>query len=220
MMMAATRSTTSAPTVVSQPVGCSSVNCDERPDLNDADINIMARELFADALERAIASNNNVHYDEDWNNNEVYEEALGGKEFAEEHEDFNHDTYNPAEPFANIEEARDGSEEDACVTDTEWASHPYYDTPNDEHDEDHLDYHDGLADDANELIIDEDDEASAIDEHDATLANEDVTSARDEDDDQQTEASSDDQEDEVAWEDHPYYDTSEEDVAWEDSPYY
>jgi hypothetical protein len=46
------------------------------------------------------------------------------------------------------------------------------------------------------------------------------------------EAATDDQQDEVAWEDHPFYDTpeeeasqaesddSEEDVAWEDSPYY
>jgi len=217
----ATRSTTSAPTVVSQPVGCNSVNFGERPDLNDADSNILARELFADALERAIASNNNVHYNEDWNNNEVYEEPLGGKD-----EDFNHDPYNPAEPFANLEEAIDGSEQDACVTDTEWASHPYYDTPDDEHDEDHLDYHDGLADDANKWINDEDDEASASEKHD------DLGSPETNHGDEEVNSPvHDDQEDEVAWEDHPYYDTSEEasdtepdaseeDVAWEDSPYY
>ena len=35
------------------------------------------------------------------------------------------------------------------MTDTEWASHPYYDTPEDEH-EDHRDYHDGPTDDDNE----------------------------------------------------------------------
>ena len=53
-------STTPVLTVASQPVACGSVNF-ERSALNDADINIMTRELFADTLERTIVSNDIVH---------------------------------------------------------------------------------------------------------------------------------------------------------------
>ena len=81
------------------------------------------------------------------------------------------------------------------MTDTEWASHPYYDTPEDDY-EDHLDYREGPTDDDKEWINDEDDEDSARDEHDDTLAI---------DEDYATSASDDDEEDGDAWANSPYY---------------
>lgn len=128
---------------VARPVSCNSVVFDDAPIETDFDTTIV-REMFANALERAIASNDIEYSQEDWNNNEVDEDI---------NDDVDNLTNFPAEPIdEDREQFTEGSEhfeEDECVPETDWASHPYYDT-SEEEDQQHevlLDYDDVQLDD-------------------------------------------------------------------------
>ena len=180
------------------PVACNNVIVDNvfaAPIEAAYDTSIL-REIFADALERAIASNDIDHCQEDCNNNEL------GVDIHNDNAD------HEEEQHSDVEE------------DVAWEDHPYYDdlgSPETDLGDEELDI----------PVCEEDDQ-----QHEATTdVQEDEDTPAHEEDDQQEEAFTDDQEDEVVWEDHPYYDTpeedsdaelevSEEDVAWEDSPYY
>jgi len=202
------------------PLQCSSVECDK-----DAD-DMKSRELFADALERAVNSGDADHpyYDHDALDQGVDDHVTPWAD----HPYYDHDDLGNSGADQGISEAAPSDDElavphhddpiddvSAMGEEPAWEDHPFYD-----HLDDREDNHESDASDAHC----EDQGADFLD------------------------VASDDATEEVPWEEHPFYDTpdegetnhesvasdesiawqdhssdtteEEEEVAWEDSPFY
>ena len=163
---------------------CGALQCDDS-------LNIVVREMFANALERAINSNEQTASD------------VPGLSW-EEHPFYDNLDHDEAEQVSDPpDDAPDDTHEVA------WEDHPYYDDLG-----------------SSETDRGEDDEL----DRPQNTSTHDVDQQESDD-----EVVPEDAQEEVAWEDHPHYDTpaeeedqltesdvpeDEEDVAWEDSPYY
>jgi len=211
------------------PMQCSSVECNKTVD------DMQSRELFADALERAV---NSGHADHPYYDHDAVDQGVDDLVTPwADHPYYDDLTYTD-----------DKGDEDLA---TPWADHPYYD-----HDDleisgagqgDELDVpgNDDSLDDVPEMQ-----EEPAWEDHpfyDHLDEGEDTNESDAHDEDQEADcpdATSDDATEEVPWEEHPYYDegetnhestasdesiawsdhssynTEEDEVAWEDSPFY
>ena len=176
-----------------------------------AQVNIEAREMFADALERAIKSEQTASdtVDVTWAEHPYYDDldivTVGDVDEENEYED---------KPVLEGETV--------CDAEESWAEHPYYDDLNTSvtvHDVDEMQESEGNVHHEEEDVT-EDDENQELDNNAHNVEEESY---------------------DVPWEDHPGYDTpdeeaecraesdlddaacedsEEEEVAWEDSPYY
>jgi len=192
---------------------CGSLQCDDS-------INIEFREMFADALERAVNSNEADHpyYDhpEQESNQQItaVPDAYEGEAWEDHpfYDDLDHEEDQQDDDVRLADDAYEG---------VAWEDHPYYD--------DSFGSETGQGDDADLDTLDHEEDLGESHIHD--------------------EAAPDTSEEEVAWEDHPYYDTpdvedspaesdvseddaslqdhssyttteEEDELAWEDSPYY
>jgi hypothetical protein len=200
---------------------CDALQCDDN-------INIVLRERFADALERAVNSNEQTASDvpgDSWADHPYYDDP--------EHEEDQQATAVP---------------DDACEGEA-WEDHPYYDSP--DHEEDQQDAAvpiDACKEEAWEDHPYYDDLGTSESDQGDYAELDNLGHGEDQDESHLPDEAPDDAE-EVAWEEHPYYDAPEEEnshaesdvpeedaslqdhssytsteeedeVAWEDSPYY
>jgi hypothetical protein len=183
---------------------CSSLNLDSKAD--------DAYELFADALERALNSN---------------EQTVGVNYVPEgPMDDLDGDDY--ATPWADHPFYDDVASDDAIV-EVPWEEHPYYDTPDEEEDNHGPDAsYEGDVNSSPQDTPDhrdEDQETDPPDEDASDDAIEEVTWEEhpyyDAPNEVEDNLESDASDVSIAWQDHSSYTTEEEDeLAWEDSPFY
>ena len=194
----------------------------------EAPVTIEARELFADALERAVSSEHGAVAYESWADHPFYDD-LGSP-----------DPGKDAEHLAGV----DSEQTTSAIDDDLWAAHPYYDdldaTPVTVCDvEERCEYEDNPAL-GEETVCDVEERCEY--EDDPALEEETVCDVDQMQESEDYARHEDDEPDDVPWEDHPYYDTpdeetecsaesedldvacqdnsSEEEVEWEDSPFY
>ena len=163
---------------------CGSLTCDDN-------INTVLREMFADALERAV------------NSNEEPASDVPGDSWA------NHPYYDDADPE---EDQQDAAVPDETCEGEAWEDHPYYDdlgSPETDHGDEELDTP-ALEEDQQGSQLP--DEAPSDDQQDEAASDDQQNEVAWED-----HPYYDTPEEEVS---HAESDDSEEDVAWEDSPYY
>ena len=186
---------------------CASAGCE--------DLNIVVRELFADALERAINSTEQptVYVEESWANHPYYEEedkpALEGETvetvYDLEESWADHPYYDDLDASVTVREvdeiqesddnAHDEGEDDTVhdeIQESEDNAHQEEDEPDNELWEDHP-YYD-IPDELEDCEAESDDDAACQDSDD-DAACQDCDDA----------ACQDSEEEEVAWEDSPYY---------------
>ena len=199
----------------------------------DDNINMVLRERFADALERAINSNVQTASDvpgDSWADHPYYDDP--------EHEEDQQATAVPDDacegeawedhPYYDGPDHEEDQQDaavpnDACKEEA-WEDHPYYDdlgTPDSDRDDDEMDNL-GHGEDQDESHLPDEaapDDAALDDAEEVAWEEHPYYDAPEE---ENSHAESDVPEEDASLQDHSSYTTTEEEdeVAWEDSPYY